>query len=83
MLQAVKASTGWGILANTSFNTKGRPLVNRHSHALTMLDELVRVRTPAHATARTNTCVHACLYVCVSLCVNGLNCRVRACVHVS
>eukprot|EP00746_Dinoflagellata_sp_MGD_P084143 gnl/MRDRNA2_/MRDRNA2_334268_c0_seq1.p1 gnl/MRDRNA2_/MRDRNA2_334268_c0~~gnl/MRDRNA2_/MRDRNA2_334268_c0_seq1.p1 ORF type:complete len:161 (-),score=29.34 gnl/MRDRNA2_/MRDRNA2_334268_c0_seq1:105-536(-) len=40
LLLAVRKLIGLGVLINTSFNTKGRPLVNTAAACLTMLDEL-------------------------------------------
>merc|ERR1711862_606139 len=40
LLTAVGEHTGLAALINTSFNTKGQPLVNRLSECLQMLDEL-------------------------------------------
>lgn len=37
LLSAVKASSGWGVLINTSFNTRGRPILNTASEALELL----------------------------------------------
>lgn len=37
LLKAVKAETGWGVLVNTSFNTKGKPILNTLVEALTLL----------------------------------------------
>jgi predicted NodU family carbamoyl transferase len=37
LLQAVKARTGWGVLINTSFNTKGKPILNTLGEALDLL----------------------------------------------
>ena len=40
LLEAVKKITGKAMLCNTSFNTKGRPIVNRMREAMRMLYEL-------------------------------------------
>lgn len=39
LLEAIAALTGFGVLANTSFNVKGRPIINRLAHAFEVLDE--------------------------------------------
>ncbi len=36
--RAVSVLTGYGVLANTSFNSKGRPMVNSVRVALALLD---------------------------------------------
>ena len=40
LLLAVAAHTGTPLLCNTSFNTKGRPILNRLAEALALLDTL-------------------------------------------
>lgn len=40
LLEAVKKKTGKAMLCNTSFNTKGRPILNRIREAMKMLHEL-------------------------------------------
>ena len=37
LLGAVKARTGWAVLINTSFNTRGRPILNTAAEALALL----------------------------------------------
>ena len=37
LLEAVRAETGWGVLINTSFNSKGKPILNTLEEALTLL----------------------------------------------
>ena len=37
LLDAVKAETGWGVLINTSFNSRGKPILNTLSEALELL----------------------------------------------
>jgi predicted NodU family carbamoyl transferase len=37
LLAAVKRRTGWGVLINTSFNTKGKPILNTVAEALALL----------------------------------------------
>ena len=37
LLTAVKAESGWGLLINTSFNTKGKPILNTLEEALALL----------------------------------------------
>ena len=37
LLEAVKARTGWGVLINTSFNSRGKPILNTLSEALELL----------------------------------------------
>eukprot|EP00614_Pseudopedinella_elastica_P035238 CAMPEP_0172644760 /NCGR_PEP_ID=MMETSP1068-20121228/239379_1 /TAXON_ID=35684 /ORGANISM="Pseudopedinella elastica, Strain CCMP716" /LENGTH=848 /DNA_ID=CAMNT_0013458973 /DNA_START=205 /DNA_END=2751 /DNA_ORIENTATION=- len=37
LLMQVKELTGWAVLINTSFNTKGKPILNRLSEALELL----------------------------------------------
>jgi carbamoyltransferase len=37
MLTALKRATGYGVVINTSFNTKGKPIVNRAIEVLDML----------------------------------------------
>jgi carbamoyltransferase len=37
LLGEVKARSGWAVLINTSFNTKGRPILNSAREALTLL----------------------------------------------
>ena len=39
LLKAVKARTGWGVVINTSFNVRGRPILNRAETALAIFDE--------------------------------------------
>lgn len=38
LLLAVKARTGWAVLINTSFNTRGRPILNTAAEALDLLE---------------------------------------------
>ena len=40
LLVAVKRRTGWAVLINTSFNTRGKPICNTVAAALDMLDDL-------------------------------------------
>jgi carbamoyltransferase len=40
LLRAIERRTTHAVVMNTSFNTRGRPLVNRIDHALAMLDDL-------------------------------------------
>ena len=40
LLEAVKKKTGKGVLCNTSFNTRGKPILNRMREAMKMLFEL-------------------------------------------
>ena len=40
MLEAVKKKTGKAMLCNTSFNTRGKPILNRMNEAMKMLMEL-------------------------------------------
>ena len=37
LLTAVKEQTGWGVLINTSFNTRGKPILNSVAEALALL----------------------------------------------
>ena len=37
LLSAVKAQTGWGVLINTSFNSRGKPILNTAAEALGLL----------------------------------------------
>ena len=37
LLLAVKNRTGWACLINTSFNTRGKPILNRAEEALELL----------------------------------------------
>ena len=37
LLKLVQAKRGWPVLLNTSFNVKGRPIINRIDHALRVL----------------------------------------------
>ena len=39
LLRAVRRATGYGVVINTSFNTKGKPIVNTAKEALQMLRE--------------------------------------------
>ena len=38
LLKAVKARTGWGVLINTSFNVRGRPILNEAATAVAIFD---------------------------------------------
>ena len=37
LLEAMKAKTGWGVLINTSFNSRGKPILNTLAEALNLL----------------------------------------------
>ena len=43
LLLAVKARTGWAVLINTSFNTRGKPILNTASEALELLRDSPRM----------------------------------------
>lgn len=44
LLRRIKQSTGWGVVLNTSFNVRGRPLINRFADAIRIYEESDDVR---------------------------------------